>query len=202
MLITSETFHEGEMIPERCAWGALSSEGVVRGANLSPALSWTGAPAGTRSFVLVCIDDDVPTDLSEAARDASGELPADQPRRRFVHWVQANIAPTVTGFTEGAFAKDAQTSAEWGVSGLNDYCRGAEAPEADGTGLGYDGPCPPFFDARRHYYRFQVIALDVEKLDLTKHFTLKDVDLAMKGHVLATAEHVGRYTLNRRLRGE
>lgn len=83
---------------------------------------------------------------------------------------------------------------------MNDYCRGEGKPEADGTGLGYDGPCPPFFDARRHYYRYQVLALDLETLDLDKHFTLEDFEKTAKGHVLATAEVVGRYTLNPRLR--
>lgn len=57
-----------------------------------------------------------------------------------------------------------------------------------------------FFDARRHYYRYQVLALDLETLDLDKHFTLEDFEKTAKGHVLATAEVVGRYTLNPRLR--
>ena len=45
-----------------------------------------------------------------------------------------------------------------------------------------------FFDARRHYYRYQVLALDLETLDLDKHFTLEDFEKTAKGHVLATAE--------------
>ena len=80
MDISSRTFSEGEMIPERCAYGRMGEGGqTVRSANLSPELSWSGAPAGTKSFAVLCIDDDVPTDLK--ARDASGELPVDQPRR-------------------------------------------------------------------------------------------------------------------------
>ena len=83
MDISSRTFSEGEMIPERCAYGRMGEGGqTVRSANLSPELSWSGAPAGTKSFAVLCIDDDVPTDLK--ARDASGELPVDQLRRRFV----------------------------------------------------------------------------------------------------------------------
>lgn len=73
MDISSRTFSEGEMIPERCAYGRMGEGGqTVRSANLSPELSWSGAPAGTKSFAVLCIDDDVPTDLK--ARDASGEL--------------------------------------------------------------------------------------------------------------------------------
>ena len=198
MDISSRTFSEGEMIPERCAYGRMGEGGqTVRSANLSPELSWSGAPAGTKSFAVLCIDDDVPTDLK--ARDASGELPVDQPRRRFVHWVQIEVAADVSNFPEGVFAQK-NVPAAYGRPGLNDYCRGEGKPEADGTGLGYDGPCPPFFDARRHYYRYQVLALDLETLYLDKHFTLEDFEKTAKGHVLATAEVVGRYTLNPRLR--
>ena len=109
------------------------------------------------------------------------------------------MAADVSNFPEGVFAQK-NVPAGYGRPGLNDYCRGAGKPEADGTGLGYDGPCPPFFDARRHYYRYQVLALDLETLDLGKHFTLEDFEKTAKGHVLATAEVVGRYTLNPRLR--
>jgi ybhB and ybcL len=116
-----------------------------------------------------------------------------------VHWVQIEVAADVSNFPEGVFAQK-NVPAAYGRPGLNDYCRGAGKPEADGTGLGYDGPCPPFFDARRHYYRYQVLALDLETLDLDKHFTLEDFEKTAKGHVLATAEVVGRYTLNPRLR--
>ena len=64
MDISSRTFSEGEMIPERCAYGRMGEGGqTVRSANLSPELSWSGAPAGTKSFAVLCIDDDVPTDL-------------------------------------------------------------------------------------------------------------------------------------------
>ena len=85
-----------------------------------------------------------------------------------------------------------------GAAGLNDYVSG-DAPEADGTGLGYDGPRPPFFDARWHVYRWVVLALDVE-LALPAVFRLADVEALVKGHVLGTAEVSGRYTLNPRLR--
>ena len=81
---------------------------------------------------MLCIDDDVPTDLK--ARDASGELPVDQPRRRFVHWVQIEVAADVSNFPEGVFAQK-NVPAAYGRPGLNDYCRGAGKPEADGTGL-------------------------------------------------------------------
>lgn len=142
MKITSDNFKQGDFIPEALAWGRIGEDGsTVRSTNLNPQLSWTDAPEGTASFVLACLDDDVPTDLAE--RDASGEIPVSQPRRRFVHWVQPNCPADVTSIAEGA--------------------------------------------------------LDAPRLELPENATWQDVDAAMKGHVLASAELVGRYTLNPRL---
>ena len=169
---------------------------TVRSANLNPQLSWTDVPEGTASFVLACLDDDVPTDLSE--RDASGEIPVCQPRRRFVHWVQPNCPVTVTSIAQGALSGTGKTTPGFGDVCINDYSRGG-TPAPGETGTGYDGPCPPFFDARWHYYRFMVFALDAERLELSPNATWQDVDAAMKGHVLASAELVGRYKLNPRL---
>ena len=47
-----------------------------------------------------------------------------------------------------------------------------------------------------------VFALDIEKLALPAEFTWQDVEVAMKGHVITSAELVGRYTLNPRLAAE
>ena len=48
------------------------------GSNVSPALSWSGVPAGTKSFAVTMYDPDAPT--------ASG----------WWHWVVFNLPPTVT----------------------------------------------------------------------------------------------------------
>ena len=108
MDLQSRTFSEGEMIPERCAYGRLGEGGkTVASENTNPHLAWSGAPEGTKSFVVACLDDDVPTNLEE--RDHSGEIPAGQIRRRFVHWVQANVDAGTTEFPEGAFRHGAKT---------------------------------------------------------------------------------------------
>lgn len=126
MIITSDNFKQGDCIPEAFAWGRMGEDGsTVRSANLNPQLSWTDVPEGTASFVLACLDDDVPTDLSE--RDASGEIPVSQPRRRFVHWVQPNCPVTVTSIAQGALAGTGKTTPGFGDVCINDYSRGGHA---------------------------------------------------------------------------
>lgn len=195
MKLTSGSFAQGGHIPARFAFGKIGPDGsTVQSENLNPELAWADVPAGTRSFVIACLDDDVPTDRN--ALDASGELPAYQPRRRFVHWVQVDVPANVHGIPEGALAD--KLAPGFGRPGINDYSRG-EAVTLGETGSGYDGPCPPYFDARWHTYRFMVIALDVEHLPLPAHFTWAEVEVAMACHVLGTAEWLGIYTLNPRL---
>lgn len=195
MKITSSSFAHGAVIPSRFAYGKIGSQGETElFENRNPELSWTDAPAGTRSFVVACLDDDVPTNREE--KDARGELPAYQTRRRFVHWVQIDVPAGVKTIPEGALLN--KLAAGFGRPGINDYSRGEEVKLGE-TGTGYDGPCPPFFDARWHTYRFMVIALDVEHLPLPERFTWEEVEVAMACHVLGTAEWLGIYTLNPRL---
>ena len=52
------------------------------GNDVSPQLSWSGAPAGTKSFALTCIDPDAP----------SGD---------FIHWLVYDIPPSITNFPQG-----------------------------------------------------------------------------------------------------
>jgi len=54
------------------------------GQNVSPALNWSGAPAGTKSFAVTAYDPDAPT--------GSG----------WWHWVMYNIPPDATGLAAGA----------------------------------------------------------------------------------------------------
>ncbi|MCB1626390.1 MAG: YbhB/YbcL family Raf kinase inhibitor-like protein, partial [Xanthomonadales bacterium] len=82
--------------------------------------------------------------------------------------------------------------------GLNDY----GGFMGDGDYYGYDGPCPPWNDERVHRYHFRLYALDIARLPIEKpDFTASDVLAAIDGHVLAQAEVVGTYTLNRQLQG-
>ena len=164
MKIASASFAEGAFIAPEFAYGRIGENGATeRSENRNPELHWTDVPEGTKSFVVLCLDDDVPTDRQTKMGD--GLLSVTQPRRRFVHWVQANIPAEVESIPYGFLTGYKKRNGAFGRPGVNDYF-GNATPGPDGTGLGYDGPCPPFFDARWHYYRFSVLALDCELADL------------------------------------
>lgn len=149
--LTSSAFSEGGSIP---------TVYTCEGKDTSPPLSWTGAPAGTRSFAIIVDDPDAPD--------------PEHPRMTYVHWVAYNIPATVSELAEGA-GKGAMPAGT-GV-GLNDWKK-AE----------FGGPCPPI---GTHRYFFKLSALDTT-LNLTRP-TKPDLEKAMKGHVLGTAQLMGTY---------
>jgi Raf kinase inhibitor-like YbhB/YbcL family protein len=57
---------------------------------------------------------------------------------------------------------------------------------------GYGGPCPPPGDPA-HRYRFTLHALDIPSIDLARHPERQEVEAAIAGHILGTAQLVGRY---------
>jgi Raf kinase inhibitor-like YbhB/YbcL family protein len=202
MQLRSDNFQHGKPIPPLFAFGKPGSP-VALSDNYSPHLAWKGVPEGARSFVLTCIDTDVPSkpdDVNKAGRS----VPADLPRVEFVHWLMANIPVECVELGEGACSdeitprgKQQPFGPPGSVQGVNDYT-GWFAGDADmgGTYLGYDGPCPPWNDTLVHHYHFHVYALDTEALPLKSGFTLAQLREAMKGHVLAEATLTGTYSLN------
>lgn len=100
----------------------------------------------------------------------------DAPVGTWVHWVAFNLPPTVTGLPEGLRAEKQLPAG--GVQGTNSWKR-----------VGYGGPCPP---SGVHRYFFKLYALDTT-LSLGNQATAKELLAAMKGHVLAEAETMGRY---------
>jgi len=72
----------------------------------------------------------------------------------------------------------------------------ASNPDMAGNYGGYDGSAPPWNDELMHEYVFTVFALDVETLGLTGVFGGADARAAMEGHVLASGQVMGTYTLN------
>ena len=95
----------------------------------------------------------------------------DAPSGLFTHWAVWNIPPQTTAVGEGNAPK--------GVQGTNDFGKS-----------GYGGPCPP---SGTHRYYFKVFALDRE-LDLPFGAKRGQLDAAMKGHVVAQGELIGRYS--------
>ena len=94
----------------------------------------------------------------------------DAPSGLFTHWAVWNIPPQTNTIAEGSTPK--------GVQGTNDFGRS-----------GYGGPCPP---SGTHRYYFRIFALDRE-LDLPFGAKRSQLDAAMKGHVIAQGELMGRY---------
>lgn len=92
------------------------------GEDLSPALEWSNAPEGTKSFALIVDDPDAPD-------------PAN-PKMTWVHWVLYNIPPGFLSLPEGVNEEDLPHGT---LSGLNDWKK-----------TGYGGPCPPI--GRHRYF--------------------------------------------------
>lgn len=97
----------------------------------------------------------------------------DAPVGTFTHWVLYDIPGDRTELAEGE-----QTV---GLAGRNDFGR-----------RGYGGPCPPR-GRGAHRYFFRLSALDISSLNLPPGAVRRDVESAMRGHVLATATLMGRY---------
>jgi Raf kinase inhibitor-like YbhB/YbcL family protein len=87
MAITSETFKDGQMMPKKVANKNAQNPNCV-GDNVSPQLSWTGTPAGTKSFAMLMEDPE--------GRGGAGVH----------HWVAYGIPADVTSFAEGEVSKD------------------------------------------------------------------------------------------------
>ena len=204
MRIWSESFEHRHRIPAEFAMG--TPEGF--GGNRNPHVAWADVPEGTQSFVLLCIDTDVPTDPSTVGR-ADMEIPVEQPRADFVHWAMVDIPANVREIEAGSASdgvtkrgKQAPKGPAGARQGLNDYT-GWFAGDADmrGDWRGYDGPYPPGNDLRLHRYFFRLFALRVPKLDLPETFTAADVFHALQPHEITEAAMYGTYSLNPKVQG-
>lgn len=147
--ITSTAFSSGASIAKNY---------TCDGSDVSPSLSWTGAPAGTQSFALIADDPDAPAGT-------------------WVHWILYNLPGSAKELPEGV--KKEQQLSDGTLQGRNDFRK-----------IGYNGPCPP--PGKPHRYFFKLYALNA-KLALKAGATNNDVESAMKGHVLAQTELLGKY---------
>lgn len=204
MKIDIPNWENGATIPEKFAFGKIPTDGRFElSDNVNPKVSWSEVPSGTKSFALICHDPDVPSSGDDVNQEGK-KIPSDLPRVDFFHWVLVNIPATTTHISEGVDStgvtqkgKDAGQQ-HYGVTGINDYTNWfASDSDMSGNYGGYDGPCPPWNDSILHHYHFTVYALNVEKLPLNGAFTGSEALVALKPHVLATANQVGTYNMNR-----
>jgi Raf kinase inhibitor-like YbhB/YbcL family protein len=204
MRLTSASFLGQQPIPEEFAFGAPDPVLHVRlTTNHNPQLKWSGAPAQTRSYALICVDSDVPTKPDDVNQEGR-VVPADLPRGKFYHWVMVDIPATVTEIAAGecsngivAGGKKELRGPRGSRQGVNDYTGWfANDPDMAGTYRGYDGPCPPWNDSVVHHYHFTVYALSCERVAVEGDFTAPQVLDAIRDHILAEATLVGTYSLN------
>lgn len=108
--------------------GVIPARHTCDGQDISPPLSWTAPPTGTKSMVLIVDDPDAPDPAA--------------PRMTWVHWVLYNLPPNTTGLPEGVAAKDLPPGT---LQGVSDWKR-----------TGYRGPCPPV-GKHRYFYKLYAL---------------------------------------------
>lgn len=151
---------EGERVPERHVYGAFG----CTGGDVSPEISWSGAPEGTKSFALLMYDPDAPT--------VSG----------FWHWAVLDIPASATGLAEGAGALEGEGLPEGARQGYTDF-----GPHA------YGGPCPPVGHGL-HRYQFTLHALSVETLPEIAGTTGGLTGALVNGHSIGQARRTLTYS--------
>lgn len=197
MLLTIPAFENGAAIPEQYAYCQYDAANHTKpGGNKNPKIVWSDLPDGTKTLVLILVDDKVPSIFTDANQEGT-LIPKTMPRIDFYHWVLIDIDPSRGEIKEGEDSDGVTSGGKkpgqqpYGVTGVNSY--------SNHNG-GYDGPCPPWNDELMHEYHFRLYALDIPSLNLSGNFTGPEVLAAMQGHILDEAEWTGMYTLNPALR--
>lgn len=121
--ITSDAFKANERIPK---------QHTGEGEDISPKLTWTSPPAGTKELALICDDPDAPT--SEP----------------WVHWVIYNLSSTITSLGEDIAKSPSLDNPKGALQGKNSW-----------GSIAYRGPLPPPGHGTHHYH-FKLYALDKE----------------------------------------
>lgn len=148
-VLETKAFSKGGEIPARY---------TCSGDDVSPSLSWSGAPQDTKGFALIVDDPDAPSGT-------------------FTHWVVYDFPPATHQLPENVSKTDDLSGG--GRQGRNDFRR-----------LGYGGPCPP--PGKAHRYFFKLYALNTA-LNMPAGASRQDVEGAMRGHVIAQAELMGKF---------
>lgn len=155
IIVNSPTMRNGEMMPRQY---------TPDGRNLSPPITWSNLPPGTRQIAVLCED------------FGAGNPPP------WVHWIIYNIPATATGLPEGVPITPS-TPMPAGISGAVQGLNGWKLAM-------YRGPAPPA--GKPHLYNFVVYALDAE-LNLRPNLTRELLLEAIEGHVIGRGEVVPIY---------
>ena len=203
LTVTVEGVSKGKAIPADNAFCVPADQGhVTLGPDKSPKIGWSAGPPKTQSYAIIVVDTDAPSVATDVNKEGK-TIPSKLKRVKFYHWVLVDIPASTTSLDAGSDSDGVTAGgkpggpAKVGVRGLNSYTDWfASDDKMKGNYAGYDGPCPPWNDTRRHHYHFTVYALDVPSLGLSGTFGAPDALKAMKRHVLAKGQVVGVYALN------
>ena len=133
--IASAAFVSGEEIPKRY---------TCDGDDVSPPLSWTNIPDGTKSLVLIIDDPDAPDPKA--------------PRVTWVHWVLYNIPSNTFSLLEAVKPEE--------------YPSGTREGQNDWGQTGYRGPCPPV-GRHRYFHKLYALGEVLPELDAPRKSALE-----------------------------
>lgn len=157
--VSSDNFTDGGTLRDAQVfddWG-------FTGGNLSPQLTWSGAPQGTRSFAVSCFDADAPTPAG------------------FWHWTVIGLPADTTSLPEGA-----------GAEGGAELPSGAFMTATDFGSKAFGGAAPPQGDIP-HRYVFAVHALDTDDLGIDDSVTCTVAAFNYLQHTIGRAVTTGTY---------
>jgi len=137
--LTSAAFDDGGEMPSRL---------TCEGADVSPDLSWSGLPKGSRSLVLIVDDPDAPDPAA--------------PRMVWDHWLLYNLPPDSGGLPQGIAPAELP---EGTLEGTNSWGR-----------TGYGGPCPPI-GRHRYFHILYALDIELPDLGCpTKNLLLEAME--------------------------
>ncbi|MDB5161806.1 MAG: hypothetical protein JWM52_314 [Candidatus Saccharibacteria bacterium] len=131
--------------------------GIKGGEDKSPQLSWSGAPEGTKSYIVTVYDPDAPTQAG------------------FWHWAVANIPADVNELVSGA-----------GTEAGDLLPHGAVQLPNDARMARFIGGAPPA-GTGAHRYVFVVYALDVDRIDVPAGSTPTFLEFNALSHIIGKA---------------
>ena len=161
--LTSPGMPDNSKLPPQAA-GNFAKNPNCTGQNVSPALKWSGAPKGTKSFALMVHDPDAPT-------GGAG----------WWHWVVVNLPADTKELKKGA-----------GAAAGGELPAGAIQIATDFGAPGWGGPCPPAGD-KPHHYHFTIYALKVDKLELPEGARASLAGFMVNANAIGKATLTGKY---------